>query len=130
MGMGAPAGGGGGDYGSGGDEYGGGMSDPFGSGGYGSGGYGSGGPMAKSPDSPYDGTVELYGIVYIYNPVDANKLGLKETAAATGEPLEASDPATAPATETDDTGTGQPAEDPAAGDTPVTAGDTTGPAAG
>jgi hypothetical protein len=142
MGMGAPAGGGD-EYGGGGDEYDSGDSGGYGSGsgsgfGSGSGGYGSGGPM-QAPDSPYDGTVELYGIVYIYNPVDANKLGLEETAAATDP---SASPAAVPAagipaadTPAADTATDPTADSgttPAAGpgDTTETGGDGTAAAAG
>lgn len=49
-------------------------------GGYGSGeGYsGMGGAMGQSVESPYDADVEIYGLVYVYNPVDPEKLGLGE----------------------------------------------------
>jgi hypothetical protein len=30
-----------------------------------------------SDESPFDVDVEVYGIVYIYNPVDRQKLGMK-----------------------------------------------------
>ncbi len=41
---------------------------------------------AAASDSPYDATVEIYGLIYIYNPVDLAKLGLEdETATAAGD---------------------------------------------
>jgi hypothetical protein len=94
----------------GGDDYGGYGDEGYGSGGYGSGDYGSGsygmGPR-QDMESPYDGTVELYGIVYLYNPVDVNKLGLDETkpdaatpATATGTGSEAGPADGSPAADT------------------------------
>ena len=53
---------------------------------------GGSGSTAATSDSPYDATVEIYGIIYIYNPVDPAKLGIEKEkpaaseAAATGEP--------------------------------------------
>ena len=37
-----------------------------------------------SDRSPYDLPVEIYGIIYIYNPVDEKKLGLDQQPALTG----------------------------------------------
>jgi hypothetical protein len=109
---------GGEDYGGYGDDGG------YGSGGYGSGEYGSGMAMARQTDSPYDGTVELYGIVYLYNPVDVSKLGLDETkpdAATTADS----------ATEEGPVNGGPAAEaTPNAGTPAPTGGDTTDVAAG
>jgi hypothetical protein len=98
----------GGGYGSGGYGSGGYGSGGYGSGGYGSGesgtsdygsgyeeggeygmpgfgydtGYGGAGPRRGevSSTTTYDLPVEVYGIIYIYNPVDRNKLGIEQTA--------------------------------------------------
>jgi hypothetical protein len=48
-----------------------------GSGMMGSGMMGGAGGRGLSDDSPFDVDVELYGIMYIYNPVDREKLGKK-----------------------------------------------------
>ncbi len=62
------------------------MSGGMMSGGMGSGGMGypgMGGPSggaasALNTESPYDASVEIYGIIYIYNPVDPAKLGIEQ----------------------------------------------------
>jgi hypothetical protein len=54
----------------------------YGEGGYG-GSYGSGGGMAAA-QAANDVTVEIYGIVYIYNPVNKKALGIEETESAAG----------------------------------------------
>jgi hypothetical protein len=60
-------------YGSGYGGYGGGYDDPYG----------------EQPDETYDRPVELFGIVYIFNPVDRSKLGSEpggtDPATATGD---------------------------------------------
>lgn len=74
----------GGDSGMGG--YGGVMGgESSGEGGYamGMGGYGSGGMMAAAPSKVWDLPVELYGVVYLFNPVDTAKLGLNKVTAET-----------------------------------------------
>jgi hypothetical protein len=83
------------DSGSSSDSYGG--FDPsgggYGSGGYGSmgygssGGYGSGGYGGGMADAQAanEVTVEMYGIVYIYNPVNKKALGIDETQAPSTE---------------------------------------------
>ena len=46
-----------------------------------SGGYGDmGGPAADTAEkgSPYDVEVEIYGLIYLYNPPQRSKLGLPE----------------------------------------------------
>ena len=40
-------------------------------------GGGTGGRAALNTESPYDAIVEIYGIIYIYNPVDPAKLGIE-----------------------------------------------------
>lgn len=87
----------------GGDDDGGGDGGIFGSGGGGmagmSGGmYGGGGAtqMKLSDDSPNDVHVEIYGIIYIYNPVNREKLG--KAVEQAGEETEASEDGTTPAT--------------------------------
>lgn len=64
--------------------------DPYGSGGGDS--YGTGQSVTRtaiSSESTYDMPVEIYGIIYIYNPVDRQKLGIEELESAdTGEPTE------------------------------------------
>ncbi|MFW6168956.1 MAG: hypothetical protein ACODAD_00600, partial [Planctomycetota bacterium] len=136
---GAAAGRGGGAYGMGGQGYGQGGSGQGGSGqggsGYGMGGgdmyggegygsdYGSesqggypgrgGGMTGQSVESPYDADVELYGLIYIYNPVDPEKLGMAEDVADEDAPADedaGADPATAqgqsPASNGQGSGTG------------------------
>lgn len=49
------------------------------------------GAMGQTTRSPYNAEVELYGLVYIYNPVDPEKLGMEESsgegeAASFGQP--------------------------------------------
>lgn len=82
--------GGGGGYDGGGADYGGG--DDYGGGGYGGGGYedeagagmetygGRGGARGKTdPDEKiFEVPVEIYGIIYIYNPVNKELLGVEE----------------------------------------------------
>ncbi len=66
--------------------------------------------MGEMSESPYDATVEIYGLIYIYNPVDPAKLGLEEEKAegaaatedASGSPAAAGEP-----------GAGEPADDAA-----------------
>jgi hypothetical protein len=74
----------GGGMGGEGGMFGGGGGDEGGLGGEGAegmggalGGMGDSGQVKLSDDSPFDVHVELYGIVYIYNPVDREKLGEK-----------------------------------------------------
>ncbi len=60
----------------------GGTGSPYGGSGMGSsgspyGGGGPGGPGMFGTESPYDVIVEVYGIIYIYNPVDPAKLGME-----------------------------------------------------
>jgi hypothetical protein len=56
---------------------------------YNPGGYGTGleapkeGRVEISSTSPHDVPVEIYGIIYIYNPVDKQKLGLEQVPALT-----------------------------------------------
>ena len=38
---------------------------------------GDSGMASLNAESPYDATVEIYGIIYIYNPVDPAKLGIE-----------------------------------------------------
>jgi hypothetical protein len=58
--------------------------------GYGDEGYGSTaaanvtGRREVSSTTKYDVPVEVYGIIYIYNPVDGNKLGIEQVQALTG----------------------------------------------
>lgn len=73
MGMGGGFGGFGGGMGGGYDEGGGGS-------GYPGGGMGGGGTTTSSK-SPYDLPVEIYGMVYLYNPVDMDKLGIEQATA-------------------------------------------------
>ncbi|MHB9066308.1 MAG: hypothetical protein ACYC4B_21120 [Pirellulaceae bacterium] len=40
---------------------------------------------ATNTESPYDATVEIYGLIYIYNPVDASKLGIETDADGTAD---------------------------------------------
>jgi hypothetical protein len=52
-------------------------------------GYGSmGGDMRErtqvSSTTSHDVPVEIYGIIYIYNPVDKERLGLQDTTSLTG----------------------------------------------
>ena len=51
------------------------------------GGSGSGGGAnnmgSLNAESPYDATVDIYGIIYIYNPVDPAKLESRRTSAST-----------------------------------------------
>ena len=75
----------GGGYG--GDEGGYGADAAFGGGGYGAGGYGAGSLRERSQmssTSKHDVPVEIYGIIYIYNPVDRKKLGLDQDPVLTG----------------------------------------------
>ena len=120
----APSGGGMG-YGGGGDEGGMGMGGGFGGGGFGGGGFGEGedegadeGMMgmgesfgggqstADSMKSSYDLPVELYGVIYIYNPVAEKKLGIELKEAdpnatpAADEPVAVDQNNTPPATDT------------------------------
>ena len=79
----------GGDYESGGYEGGGGYGADaaFGGGGYGAGGYGAGNVRDRnqlSSTSKHDVPVEIYGIIYIYNPVDRKKLGLDQDPVLSG----------------------------------------------
>jgi hypothetical protein len=63
-----------------------------GTGGYGQEGYGYGSTGAAnvtgrreiSSTTKYDVPVEVYGIIYIYNPPDGNKLGIEQVPALTG----------------------------------------------
>ena len=55
-----------------------GMSMGSGSGGYAGMGGSYGRSSANQYESPYDATVEIYGLIYIYNPVDPVKLGLED----------------------------------------------------
>jgi len=65
------------------------MSSPYGM---------SGGAAAGSDRSPYDLPVEIYGMVYIYNPVNMEKLGIEPAlAGATPETPAATAPDAAPA---------------------------------
>lgn len=59
------------------ESYGGYGEDSYGEESYGEEGYGSAdsGRSEVSSSSPYDVKVELFGIIYIYNPVDKEKLG-------------------------------------------------------
>ena len=43
---------------------------------------GSGGAPNVDYESPYDAEVEIYGVIYIYNPVHPNTLGLPDAADA------------------------------------------------
>ena len=92
-GMGGYGGGGDGYGGGGGDGYGGGGGDGYGGGGgaYGGGGAADyGGDFGEGPaPETYEKTVELFGIIYIYNPVDKTKL-------KTNEPEETDDSETMP----------------------------------
>lgn len=62
----------GGGYGGAGGGYGG------GGGGYGGGGGGYGAAAAGAGEFPNDVPVEVYGIVYLYNPPDEEKLGIEQ----------------------------------------------------
>jgi hypothetical protein len=74
----------------------GGMPGDDGSGGYG--GYGGGYGQNAMPDmTAHDKPVELFGVVYIYNPVDVRKLRLQDDTATPAAPTT---PTEAPATET------------------------------
>jgi len=90
-GYGAPAGGGSSSDGGG---YGGG----YGGGGYGGGAYGGGLDDEAGPAETFDKTVEFFGIIHIYNPVDHAKL--KTGKGADGE--EGADEGDAPADEDDE----------------------------
>ena len=57
---------------------GGGMGAYGGGGGYGGGAYGGGLDGEVAPPETYDKTVEFFGIIYIYNPVDKQKLKTDE----------------------------------------------------
>jgi hypothetical protein len=64
-------------------------------GGYGAGGYGmAGGNMNSrtkvSSTSKHDVPVDIYGIIYIYNPVDKEKLGQEQAPALTGPTADSS----------------------------------------
>lgn len=69
-----------------GESSGGGYGSGYGSGG----GYSSSGTRLRETESPYDATVEIYGLIYIYNPADPAKLGLptdsEKVAVGTGSP--------------------------------------------
>ncbi len=115
-------------------------------------GYGGGGGAASSAvlasiDSPYDSTVEIYGLIYIYNPVDPVKLGLETPEDAAGDtgaitttpptgtttpPTGTTTPPAGTTTPPADTTTPPPAgtTTPPAGTTPPPAGSTTPPPPG
>jgi hypothetical protein len=98
----------GGDYGEEAGGYGGEMGGGYGGdygeemggygeemGGYGAGGYGmAGGNMNSrtkvSSTSKHDVPVDIYGIIYIYNPVDKEKLGQEQAPALTGPTADSS----------------------------------------
>ena len=71
----------------------GGYASPYGSA-YGM-GYGMGGAQnikdrtTVASTSQHDVPVEIYGIIYIYNPVDGEKLGLDQQPTLTGTPVPA-----------------------------------------
>ena len=69
-----------------------GMGPGMGGGARGRGGVDSDPSMGDATDSPYDATVEVYGVIYIYNPVNPERLGLGQKDA--GTPV-AEDPAAA-----------------------------------
>lgn len=48
------------------------------------GGGGDSGVASLNAESPYDATVDIYGIIYIYNPVDPAKLGIDTKKALDG----------------------------------------------
>ncbi|MHB8969730.1 MAG: hypothetical protein ACYC3X_06055 [Pirellulaceae bacterium] len=89
---------------------------------------GSGGQQvgALNTESPYDASVEIYGIIYIYNPVDPAKLGIEAAANATDAPANAGGgaaPDSADAKATDNVSAGNAGDAPAAdaGAAPATA---------
>lgn len=49
------------------------------------GGGGFGGMGAKVDEFPYQETIEIYAVVYLFNPVDKDKLGTPEEDAIGGE---------------------------------------------
>ena len=69
-------------------------------GGSGSGG-GTGGVATLNSESPYDTTVDIYGIIYIYNPVDPAKLGLDTKDAVASAAAAGTDAAVPAATDAD-----------------------------
>ncbi len=96
--------------------------DSYGMPGMGAGGTrGSSGGRRLSDSSPYDVDVELWGLIYIYNPVDMDKLGIErkgEEAAA--ESAAGEDPQAAPPA--DAAGQAAPAELPPAAAAPADGG--------
>jgi len=84
MGMGMGIGMGMGGYGQTPDMGGAGYASPYGS------GYGMGGAQnikdrtTVASTSQHDVPVEVYGIIYVYNPVDEQKLGVEQLQALTG----------------------------------------------
>jgi hypothetical protein len=120
MGGGIPGTGGGGYPGVGGSGFG------------GSGAGGGSGTAMLNTESPYDATVEIYGIIYIYNPVDPAKLGIevaKESGNAAGAGSTAAETTHAAATDNGSAAADNGAAPAAAGDATAGAGDTTTPPA-
>ena len=87
MGGGMSAGGGMGGFGGGGPESGGeeGGTEMAGMAGMMGGGGGFGAMGAKVDEFPYQETIEIYAVVYLFNPVDKDKLGTPEEDAVGGE---------------------------------------------
>jgi len=88
MGSGMSTGGGMGGFGGGGPESGGdegGGTEMAGMAGMMGGGGGFGGIAAKVDEFPYQETIEIYAVVYLFNPVDKDKLGRPEEDAVGGE---------------------------------------------
>lgn len=78
-------------------------------------GPGRSGPLGS--DSPYDATVEIYGVIYIYNPVNPTQLGL-DTAVAWLSATEFPAKATATAAASGNPARPTDAENTASGDSP------------
>jgi hypothetical protein len=98
----------------------------------GSGAGGRGGAAMLNTESPYDATVEIYGIIYIYNPVDPAKLGIevaKESGNAAGAGSITAETANAATTDTGSAAADNGAAPATAGDATAGAGDTTAPPA-
>lgn len=114
-GYGSEGGSGDGSYGSGGYGAGG-----YGSGGYGAGGYGAGGGMGMIPGLQPENTVipvEIFGLIYFYNPCNMALLGVEKLDVAEGEalPVEGAAAGAAPAAAGS---TGEPANADPSGTTP------------